>query len=82
MKDFKVDITHVIEGNISSVTSNTLISPSEVDKFLKSEGLKKVDFDSNGLDWDFWATYEKDGVQYTLAGSVWYNEGLTFSRDY
>ncbi len=79
MEDFKKEIDKVLRGEIKTTTSHTLISPDAVDSFLKEEGVKQDDFDSNGWDWDFWMGYHKDDKKYTLSGSGWYNTGLTFS---
>lgn len=78
MEDFKKEIDKVIQGEISSTTSNTLISPDDIDTYLKEEGLKQEDFESNGWYWDFWKEYTKDGKTYILGGSGWYNNGLSF----
>lgn len=80
MKDFRVDIEHVINGNIDSVKSNTLISPDEADKVIKDLGLERYDFDNNGWDYDFWVFYNKGDDKFVLSGSGWYNRGLTFAK--
>ena len=81
MEDFKREIDKVISGEITTTTSNTLISPHEIDSYLISEGLEQGDLDCNGWDWDFWMSYFKEGKKYCLSGSGWYNRGLSFSLD-
>lgn len=81
MEDFKKEIEKVLRGEFTSTSSNTLISPSEIDIYLKSEGLEQGNFDSNGWDWDFWMEYIKGDKKYILSGSGWYNTGLTFSNE-
>ncbi len=81
MEDFKKEIDKVLSGEITTTESLTLVSPHEVDAYLTEEGLTQGDFDSNGWDWDFWMSYYKNGKKYFLAGSGWYNRGLSFSLD-
>lgn len=79
MKDFESLIDKVISGELQTVNSGeVLISPEVVNTYLKSNGLDQGDFDSNGWDWDFWMTYYKGDKKFTLAGSGWYNNGLSF----
>lgn len=78
MEDFKKEIDKVLRGEFSRASSNTLISPNEIDAYLKSEGLEQGNFDSNGWDWDFWMEYLSKDKRYILSGSGWYNTGLTF----
>lgn len=81
MEDFKKEIDRVIKGEITGAKSKILVSPDEVDKYLTSLGFVQEDFDSNGWSWDFWMSYSKDGIRYTLSGSGWYNTGLVFRND-
>lgn len=80
MEDFENEIDKVLSGEINLANSHELISPNKVDEYLKSVGCKEEDFESNGWDWDFWMTYSKDGKKFILAGSGWYNNGLSFSK--
>ena len=81
MEEFKEGIQKVLNGELQYVKSSVLLSPNDVHEYLESIDLEQGNFDSNGWDWDFWMSYTKDGVTYTLAGSGWYNNGLTFSKD-
>lgn len=81
MEDFKKEIDKVLKGELTSTSSNILVSPSEIDTYLKNEGLIQGDFDSNGWDWDFWMEYLSKDNRYILSGSGWYNTGLTFYLD-
>lgn len=78
MEDFEKEIDKVISGEIQLANSNILISPEKVNLYLKSNGLEQGNFDSNGWDWDFWMEYFKEGKKFILAGSGWYNNGLSF----
>ncbi len=79
MEDFKNEIDKVLKGEFNSTSSDILISPNDIDNYLKEAGLQQTNFDSNGWDWDFWMGYRKDEKEYVLSGSGWYNNGLTFS---
>jgi len=79
-EDFEREVDKVLSGELQTTTSITLVSPNDVDKYLKNEGLEQGDFDSSGWDWDFWMTYGKGEDRFELTGSGWYNNGLTFSR--
>lgn len=81
MEEFKKEIDKVINGELESVTTKTLISPDTVDKYLQSIGLEQGNFDSNGWDWDYWMEYIKDDKYYVLSGSGWYNNGISFSEN-
>lgn len=81
MEDFEKEIDKVISGELQLANSNVLISPEQVDLYLKSNGLEQGDFDSNGWDWDFWMEYFKADRKFILAGSGWYNNGLSFYSD-
>lgn len=81
MEEFKEKAQRVLEGKAVCFTTIELLSPDKADQVLKSLNFEQGDFDSNGWDWDFWMTYYKDGEKYTLSGSGWYNNGLTFSKD-
>lgn len=78
MEDFKEQLSKVLNGEIKSFTTSTLMSPDQADKIILEHGLVQGDLDTNGWDWDFWHTYYKDNVKYCLSGSGWYNRGLTF----
>ena len=78
MKEFKEQLSKVLNGEITSFKTSALMSPDEADTILKEYGLEEGDLDTNGWDWDFWMTYYKDDVKYCLSGSGWYNRGLTF----
>lgn len=79
MKDFEGSIDKVLSGELQSVNSGeVLISPELVSIYLKSQGLEEGNFDSNGWDWNFWAEYLKEDKKFVLAGSGWYNKGLSF----
>lgn len=80
MEEFKKQIEQVISGELNDVASKNLISPHVIDEFLKELGYNRIDFDSNGWDWDFWITYQKDDDKFTLSGSGFYNQGLFFSK--
>jgi predicted adenine nucleotide alpha hydrolase (AANH) superfamily ATPase len=82
MEEFKQKAQRVLEGKAVSFTTTELLSPDKAEKILLELGVEDVDdFDCNGWDWDFWKKYSKDEVYYTLSGSGWYNNGLTFSKD-
>ena len=82
MEDFQREIDKVLSGEITTTTTDILISPDKIADYLEEEGLTQDDFDSNGWDWDFWMRYDyKNGKKYILSGSGWYNRGLTFSLD-
>lgn len=78
MEDFEKEIDKVLSGEITLANSNVLISPEKVNLYLKSNGLEQGNFDSNGWDWDFWMEYYKENKKFILAGSGWYNNGLSF----
>lgn len=78
MEDFKKEIDKVLSGEIETTKSNVLLSPDDVDSYLKEEGLEQGNFESNGWDWDFWMEYTKGDKTFLLAGSGWYNTGLHF----
>ncbi len=78
MEEFKEQLTKVLNGEIKEFTTSTLMSPHEASTILKEQGFEEGDIDTNGWDWDFWRTYTKDGNEYCLSGSGWYNRGLTF----
>jgi hypothetical protein len=78
MEDFEIEIDKVLSGEITVTNSHVLISPEEVNLYLQSEGLEQGNFDSNGWDWDFWMEYFKGDKKFILAGSGWYNKGLSF----
>jgi hypothetical protein len=81
MEEFKENLLILLDGQIDTFKTETLISPDKADQILKENGFAQKDFESNGWDWDFWMTYEKDGCEYTLGGSGWYNNGLHFSKN-
>lgn len=81
MEDFKKQVKKLLDGDFDSFKTSDLIAPDKADQVLKSLGFEQKSFDSNGWQWDFWMEYSKDGNTYTLAGSGWYNDGLTFSKD-
>lgn len=82
MEEFKQKAQRVLEGKAVSFTTTELLSPDKAEKILLELGFEDADdFDCNGWDWDFWKKYSKDEQTYTLAGSVWHNNGLTFSKD-
>jgi hypothetical protein len=80
MEEFKEQLSKVLNGEITSFTTSTLMSPHEADEIILEYGLGQGDLDTNGWDWDFWHTYYKDDVKYCLSGSGWYNTGLTFGK--
>jgi len=81
MEEFKQQVEKLLQGEFDSFKTEELLSPDKADKILKDLGFEQGNFDSNGWDWDFWQDYEKDDVKYTLAGSGWYNNGLSFTKD-
>lgn len=81
MEEFKLQVEKILSGELESFKTPNLESPDKADQVLKSLGFQQEDFDSNGWRWDFWMNYSKDGSIYTLSGSGWYNNGLTFSKD-
>lgn len=82
MEEFKQKAQRVLEGKAVSFTTTELLSPDKAEKILLDLGFEdEDDFDCNGWDWDFWKKYSKDEQTYTLEGSGWYNNGLTFSKD-
>jgi len=76
---FKAEIEQVLEGEIDTCTSDTLISPDVAVAYLKSLELDEGDMDTNGWQWDFWIPFYKDNKKYVLSGSGYYNRGLTFA---
>lgn len=76
---FKAQIKQVLEGEINTCTSDTLISPDVLVDYLKHLGLEKGDIDSNGWQWDFWIPFNTTTKEYVLSGSGYYNRGLSFS---
>ncbi len=80
METFRKQVIALLNGEFDAFKTGDLISPDKADQVLKSLGFEQEDFDSNGWDWDFWMGYSKDGVEYTLGGSGWYNNGLSFSK--
>lgn len=53
---------------------NQGISPSQLKDILENDlGFKEIEFDENGLEWDFWIRMRKSGVDYVIAGT-----GMTF----
>ena len=55
--------------------SNTKVNPYTLWKMLERLGYKKVDFQSNGWEFDFWIYFKKDGCKPLL---VW-GTGITFN---
>jgi len=80
MEDFLNEIDKVISGEFTSTKSNMLISPINVANYLEDIGFVKEDFDSNGWDWDFWATYVRGEERFQLTSNGCYKKGLIFSR--
>ena len=82
MEEFKEKAQRILEGKAIAFTTIELVSPNKAEQILLELGFEDEDnFECNGWDWDFWKKYSKDGATYTLAGSGWYNNGLTFSKD-
>ena len=82
MEDFKEKLQRVLNGKAVAFTTTELLSPHKAEEILLDMGFEDADdFDCNGWDLDFWKKYSKDDVNYTLSGSGWYNNGLTFSKD-
>ena len=78
MEEFKEQLLKVLNGEIKTFKTSTLMSPHEADEIILAHGFEQGDMETNGWDWDFWHTYYKDDVKYCLFGSGWYNNGLTF----
>ena len=76
---FKAQIEQVLEGEIDTCTSDTLISPDVAVAYLKSLGLEEGDMNTNGWQWDFWIPFNTTNKKYYLCGSGYYNRGLTFA---
>lgn len=81
-QEFKDKIQLVLDGKEKEVTSGTLISPHHVDEYLESLGLSDRYIDTNGWDWDFWATYNYKGRKIVMAGSGWINDGITIYEEF
>lgn len=78
--DMESRVVAVVEGRLESAKFEVGI-PDQFDAFLHEKyGVSKQDLDTNGWDWDFWATYVIEEKKYTLAGSGWYG-GISFTRD-
>ena len=81
-KIFKERLEQLIKEELAYIKTEGLLSPHIAEQIILELGFQDEDnFECNGWDWDFWKKYSKDGVTYTLAGSGWYNNGLTFSKD-
>lgn len=82
MEEFKFEIDKVLRGEMDNTSTKVLISPDEIDNYLRELGLVRLDIESNGWDWDFWVSYEDNNDnKFTLSGSGWYNRGLSFSKE-
>lgn len=76
--NFETDIQKVINGKIEEASSE-LLSPGHINEYLNSLGTHNSDFESNGWEYDHWASWEIDGENYVLSGSGFYG-GLAFSK--
>lgn len=81
-QEFKDKIQLVLDGKEKEVTSGTLISPHHVDAYLESLGFNNLSFDTNGLDCDFWSTYNYKDRKIVMAGSLWINDGITIYEEF
>ena len=78
MEEFKKEIDKVLSGEIESAGSKTLISPADVDEYLRSVVVvEDVNYESSF--WDYWFYYDIDHKEYTLTYNSWDYKGLTFS---
>lgn len=76
---FSKEIDKVLNGELQEVRSEVYISPDKIDDYLKSKGLEQDDLDTNGWQYDFWMNYSDGTKLYTMMGSGWYAQNITFS---
>lgn len=79
MKTVNQKITAVMEVGISSVLSgeeesfkSDFIHPQMVVDYMKREGWKKGDLDTNGWQYDWWIPFTKGELSFTARGSGYY----------
>lgn len=62
-------ILAVVEGSVPEWKSTLHFPVVELEYALWQLGFERVEVETNGWEWDWWRTYEKDGKGYTLSGS-------------
>jgi hypothetical protein len=67
----KILIMSVVNGHELEVKL-PLVTPNDVQEFMKSIGYEKNNIDTNGWQWDYWIDYSNGGKVFTFSGSGYY----------
>lgn len=77
---FKTQL-HLLESGEVNEIRIPLLRPSQIEDTLEDEGFfSEENIEVNGWQWDYWWSFEKEGVEYSVSGDGYYNNYFTMSR--